>query len=278
MTSRAMGPAIPVFGVDAFAGGAFEGNPAAVCLPPPGASPGWMQAVAGEFNLSETAFVVPADDGGWGLRWFTPTREVDLCGHATLASAHVLWETGRLDRGRPARFLTRSGWLECGRAADGAVRMDFPARPAEPCDVPGGLAAALGSDIRWCGRSVDDLLVELPHASVVRGLAPDVGALAGFPVRGVIVTAMADAPGHDFVSRFFAPAVGVPEDPVTGSAHCTLGPFWAARLGRACLRGWQASRRGGLVGVECLGDRVVLEGRAVTTWRGEWMGGRAGWG
>jgi predicted PhzF superfamily epimerase YddE/YHI9 len=154
------------------------------------------------------------------------------------------------------------------------VRMDFPARPAVACELPAGLADALGADVRWCGRSIDDLLVELPHASVVRELAPDVGALAGFPVRGVIVTAASDVPGHDFVSRFYAPASGVPEDPVTGSAHCTLGPYWAARLGRASLRGWQASRRGGSVAVECRGERVVLGGRAVTMLRGEWA---AGW-
>lgn len=152
--------------------------------------------------------------------------------------------------------------------------MDFPARPAVACELPAGLADALGADVRWCGRSIDDLLVELPHASVVRELAPDVGALAGFPVRGVIVTAASDVPGHDFVSRFYAPALGVPEDPVTGSAHCTLGPYWAARLGRASLRGWQASRRGGSVAVECCGERVVLGGRAVTMLRGEWA---AGW-
>jgi predicted PhzF superfamily epimerase YddE/YHI9 len=263
--------AIPICVVDAFATKAFQGNPAAVCFPSAEASAPWMQAVAGELALSETAFLLPRDDGSWALRWFTPTREVDLCGHATLAAAHVLWETGRLDPSLPARFLTRSGWLHALRSDDGSVQLDFPARPAMPCDVPGGLADAIGADMRWCGRSLEDLLVELPHASVVRGLAPDLAALAALPVRGVIVTAASDVAGHDFVSRFFAPAVGVPEDPVTGSAHCTLGPFWAARLGRASLRGLQASRRGGTVAVACQGERILLTGAAVTTWRGEWI-------
>ena len=266
-----MQPPVPLCVVDAFASKPFAGNPAAVCFPAPDATAAWMQSVAAELALSETAFVVPQDDGSWGLRWFTPTREVDLCGHATLASAHALWESGRLARTEPARFLTRGGWLRCEVATDASIRMDFPARPAHACEIPQGLANALGSDIRWCGRSADDLLLELPHASVVRSLAPDLGVLASLPVRGVIVTAVSDAPGHDFVSRFFAPAAGVPEDPVTGSAHCTLGPFWAARLGRTSLRGWQASRRGGLVTVECHFERVTLSGHAVTTWRGEWV-------
>ncbi len=262
---------VPLCVVDAFASRPFEGNPAAVCLPPADATPAWMQAVASELALSETAFLQPFDDGSWGLRWFTPLREVDLCGHATLASAHALWESGRLSETEAARFQTRSGWLRCERSGGGAIRMDFPSRPATPCDVPGGLADVLGSDIRWCGRSADDLMVELPHASVVRGLAPDLAALASLPARGIIVTAASDVPAHDFVSRFFAPAVGVPEDPVTGSAHCTLGPFWAGRMGRASLRGWQASRRGGCVAVDVLGERVALSGHAVTTWRGEWV-------
>jgi PhzF family phenazine biosynthesis protein len=271
-----MNPRVPLYVVDAFADVPFGGNPAAVCFPPPDAPAPWMQSVAGEMNLSETAFVVPREDGSWGLRWFTPAREVDLCGHATMGAAHVLWETGRLDATRPAVFRTRGGDLTCERGDEGVIRMDFPARPATACEVPGGLAEALGADIRWCGRSVDDLLVELPHASVVRRIAPDMARIAGFPARGVIVTAASDEPGPDFVSRFFAPAVGVPEDPVTGSAHCTLGPFWAARLGRSRLRGWQASRRGGWVDVESHGDRVVLGGRAVTVLAGEWMGGASG--
>lgn len=262
---------VPICVVDAFASRPFEGNPAAVCLAPSDATPAWMQSVASELALSETAFLRLLGDESWELRWFTPAREVDLCGHATLASAHALWERGSIPPTEPARFRTRSGWLRCERSSLGAIRMDFPSRPAVPCEVPGGLADVLGSDIRWCGRSADDLLVELPHASVVRGLAPDLGALASLPVRGVIVTAASDASTHDFVSRFFAPAVGVPEDPVTGSAHCTLGPFWAVRLGRASLRGWQASRRGGWVAVEVLGERVALSGHAVTTWRGEWV-------
>ena len=258
----------PVCVVDAFATEKFRGNPAAVCVLEAPAPDEWMQRVAAEMNLSETAYVVRRTDGGWDLRWFTPIAEVALCGHATLATAHALWEGGHLGAAEPARFMTRSGWLECTRR-EGEIAMDFPARVASACPLPEGLASALGTDARWCGASAHDFLVELPHAAIVRGLEPDFGALAKLPVRGVIVTAAADVVGFDFVSRFFAPSVGVPEDPVTGSAHCTLGPFWGARLGKTRLRGWQASRRGGAVGVEIKGERVVLSGSAVTAWRGE---------
>lgn len=258
----------PICVVDAFAAEPFRGNPAAVCLGDLAASDAWMQSVAAEMNLSETAFVTPRDDGGWGLRWFTPAVEVALCGHATLAAAHCLWESGRVPADEPIRFLTRSGGLLCRR--EGAeIWMDFPARPVRPVEAPAGLAEALGADLRWCGRSADDYLVELPHAAAVRHLQPDLALLARLPVRGVIVTAASDVAGFDFLSRFFAPAVGVPEDPVTGSAHCALGPFWAGRLGISSLRGWQASRRGGAVRVTLAGDRVWLAGGAVTVWRGE---------
>jgi PhzF family phenazine biosynthesis protein len=263
---------IPICVVDAFASAPFQGNPAAVCVLEEARESGWMQRVAAELNLSETAFLMRGDDGGWGLRWFTPGTEVELCGHATLAAAHVLWETGRLFPAEAARFDTRSGRLTCRRGESGEVTMDFPARPAVATSMPEGLGAALGSDVRWCGRSVDDLLVELPHATTVRGLVPDLVALGLLPVRGVIVTAASDVSEYDFVSRFFGPALGVPEDPVTGSAHCTLGTYWAARLGRDRLRGWQASRRGGSVSVKVAGDRVELSGPAVTVWRGEWVG------
>ncbi len=226
-----------------------------------------MQDVAREMNLSETAFVRRRPDGDWDLRWFTPSVEVDLCGHATLAAGHVLWEEGLAGAGSGIRFHTRSGILACGMEGDG-IRMDFPARPAVAVEAPAGLTGILGADVRWCGRSADDLLVEVSHAAVVRGLRPDLAGLAVLSARGVIVTAASDRTGHDFVSRFFAPAAGIAEDPVTGSAHCTLGPYWSARLGRTVLRGWQASARGGTVGVEVAGGRVLLTGQAVTVWSG----------
>ena len=259
----------PICVVDAFASRPFEGNPAAVCVLPAPADEAWMQSVATEMNLSETAFLVRrAEDGGWDLRWFTPSVEVALCGHATLASAHALWETGREPTTEPIRFLTRSGWLE-GLQSGGRIRMDFPGRTAEPAPVPDGLESALEARAIWCGRSSDDYLVEVADAATVRGLTPDLTAVARLPVRGVIVTARSDRPEFDFVSRFFAPAAGVLEDPVTGSAHCTLANHWAPRLGRSTLTGFQASRRGGIVGVEVAADRVILSGSAVTVWRGE---------
>lgn len=261
---------IPVCVVDAFAERPFQGNPAAVCFLQAAANPSWMQRFAGEMNLSETSFVVPRADGGWDLRWFTPTTEVQLCGHATLAAAHALWSEGRARRDLPVRFSTRSGWLTCHLEGT-VIRMDFPARPAEVASIPTGLPEALGADIRWCGRSADDFLVELPHAASVRSMQPDLAAVALLPARGVIATAPSDDPGFDFISRFFAPGAGVPEDPVTGSAHCTLAGYWAQRLGKFRLRGWQASRRGGIVGAELAGDRVLLRGGAITTLRGEWI-------
>lgn len=263
---------IPICVVDAFAAAPFQGNPAAVCVLPGPAGADWMQSVAAEMNLSETSFVVERAEGGWDLRWFTPAVEVSLCGHATLAAAHALWETGRAAAGQAIRFHTRSGWLTCV-PHDGGIRMDFPAREVEAAEVPVGLREALGVDLRWSGRAVEDLFVEVVHAATLRAMEPDLAALARFPVRGVIVTAPSDLPGYDFLSRFFAPGAGVPEDPVTGSAHCALATFWGRRLGRTRMKGWQASRRGGEVGVEWSGDRVHLIGRAVTTWRGEWLGG-----
>ncbi|HEY1375821.1 MAG TPA: PhzF family phenazine biosynthesis protein [Gemmataceae bacterium] len=258
---------VPVYVVDAFADRPFTGNPAAVCPLDRPADDGWMQDVAAEMNLSETAFLAPEADG-FRLRWFTPAVEVDLCGHATLASAHVLWETGRLPAGEPARFHTRSGQLTATRAG-GDIVLDFPAVPVEPCPPPDGLTDALGATPRGVGRNRMDVLVELDSESAVRRLRPDFGRLTAVPVRGVIVTAPSADPAFDFVSRFFAPASGVPEDPVTGSAHCALGPFWAARLGKIDLVGRQVSRRGGVVRVGVRGDRVHLGGRAVTVLRGE---------
>jgi PhzF family phenazine biosynthesis protein len=266
---------VTIYQVDAFAGRPFEGNPAAVVPLAHGAEAEWMQALAAEMNLSETAFFWPEGDA-FRLRWFTPGAEVRLCGHATLASAHVLWETGRLALEAPARFDTLSGRLEARRAGE-RIEMDFPARPAQPAEPVPGLAEALGAAPLELGRSADDFLVRLADAAAVRALAPDFGALARLPVRGVIVTAAAEAGSDcDFVSRFFAPAVGVPEDPVTGSAHCTLAVYWAERLGRAELLGCQLSRRGGRVAVRAAGDRVVLGGRAVTVFTGELAAAAAG--
>jgi PhzF family phenazine biosynthesis protein len=226
-----------------------------------------MQHVAAEMNLSETAFLVPEGDG-YGLRWFTPAVEVDLCGHATLASAHVLWETGRLSSAAPARFHTKSGLLTATRDGDRIV-LDFPAVPVERCEPPAGLSDALGGASRGVFRNRMDVLVEFDSESAVRDLKPDFGRLAGMPVRGVIVTAPSADSQFDFVSRFFAPASGINEDPVTGSAHCALGPFWAGRLGKHDLVGRQVSQRGGVVRVGVRGDRVHLGGRAVTVLRGE---------
>ena len=254
--------------VDAFTERPFAGNPAAVCVLPAAAEAGWMQAVAREMNLSETAFLVRRDDGAYDLRWFTPTVEVDLCGHATLASAHVLWEDGHLPTRRPARFSTRSGWLTAERQGDW-IEMDFPAKPQTPAAAPAGLAEALGAAPRYVGRNQFDYLVEVETEAALRGLTPDFGALRRIPVRGISVTSRADVAGYDFVSRFFAPASGIDEDPVTGSAHCCLGPFWAERLGRCELVGYQASARGGVVRVRVADGRVYLGGQAVTVLRGE---------
>ncbi len=257
----------PVVVVDAFTDRPFEGNPAAVCVLPAAREPRWMQQVAAEMNLSETAFLHRQADG-FSLRWFTPTVEVDLCGHATLASAHVLWEGGHLGPTETARFHTHSGLLTAVHHGDW-IELDFPAKPAEPCDPPPDLARALGVPLRYVGRNGFDYLVEVESAAALRELRPDFELLGRLPVRGVIVTARSAEPEFDFVSRFFAPASGVAEDPVTGSAHCCLGPFWGNRLAKVELQGYQASRRGGKVRVGLAGERVKLRGQAVTVLRGE---------
>jgi PhzF family phenazine biosynthesis protein len=256
--------------VDAFTDHPFAGNPAAVCVLAEPAEPGWMQQVAMEMNLSETAFPRPLEgdpDADYELRWFTPKVEVALCGHATLASAHVLYETGAVPAERPIRFRTlRSGVLTVRRDG-GLLAMDFPACPPEKAEAPDGLAEALGVVPSWTGRNVQtDLLAVVDDAATVRSLDPDLNALATIDARGICVTAADD--DYDFVSRFFGPAVGVPEDPVTGSAHCMLAPFWAERLGRTELRAHQASPRGGDVRVAVRGDRVILTGTAVTVIEG----------
>ena len=254
--------------VDAFTDKPFGGNPAAVCLLPRPADAAWMQHVAREMNLSETAFLVRRDDGGFDLRWFTPVVEVDLCGHATLASAHALWEQQHVARDAPAVFHTRSGRLSAV-LRDGWIEMDFPAEPDEPAPTPEGLPAALGAEPGYVGRNRFDYLVGIDTETAVRRLAPDFGRLGKLDARGVIVTAPAESDGFDFVSRYFAPHAGIDEDPVTGSAHCCLGPYWQRRLDRDAFTAWQASERGGIVKVAVGGDRVTLSGQAVTVLRGE---------
>ena len=258
---------LPLFQVDAFTNRPFAGNPAAVCLLNEPGDPAWMQQVASEMNLSETAFLCKQDDG-YSLRWFTPAVEVDLCGHATLASAHVLWEQGYLPAGAQANFHTKSGLLTATQIGDW-IELNFPAKSEEPAGTIAGLTEALGITPGYVGMSQFDCLVEVESEAVVRALQPDFARLAPIPVRGVIVTSRASTPGYDFVSRFFGPRVGVSEDPVTGSAHCVLSPFWSKRLGREQLIGYQASARGGVVRVQLDGERVRLGGQAVTVLRGE---------
>jgi len=258
---------VPLTLVDAFTDTPFAGNPAAVCLMEAPRDDGWMKAVGAEMNLPATAFV-RAGGGGFEIRWFTATTELELCGHGTLAAAHVLWESGRLAPEAVARFHTRSGRLSAARR-EGWIELDFPAAPASVEEAPADLIASLGVSAKWTGRNRLDWLVEVESASVVRAVAPDFARLAAVPTRGVIVTAPADDTRADFVSRFFAPRAGIPEDHVTGSAHSCLGPYWAERLGRSALTGYQASSRGGFVRVRLDGERVVLGGRAVTVMRGE---------
>ncbi len=253
--------------VDAFTERAFGGNPAAVCLLAEPREDEWMQHVAREMNLSETAFLLPREDG-FTLRWFTPALEVDLCGHATLASAHALWEEGIAPPEQTLRFHTRSGLL-LARKRDGGIELDFPATPETPCGLPPGLAEALGAQPGYVGLSPFDYLVLLRDAGTVRSLRPDMVRLKEICARGVIATAASDDPRFDFISRFFAPAAGIDEDPVTGSAHCCLGPFWGGRLDKSDLTAFQASARGGVVRVRLEGNRVRLGGHAVTVLRGE---------
>jgi predicted PhzF superfamily epimerase YddE/YHI9 len=257
----------PLLHVDAFADAPFTGNPAAVCLLDRARSAEWMQALAGELNLAATVFVVGGRDE-YDLRWFSPLGELTLCGHGTLAAAHALWETARLPPAASARFATRSGPLSA-TSRESWIAIDLPAEVATTSAPPVGLLDALGAKARWVGRNRLDYVVEIDDEAAVRALAPDLGALAAIETRGVIVTARASTPGIDFVSRFFAPRVGIPEDSVTGSAHCCLAPLWASRLGTSRLTARQLSARGGLVRASVEGDRVVLSGQAVTVLRGE---------
>jgi PhzF family phenazine biosynthesis protein len=253
--------------VDAFTNRPFTGNPATVCILEELPEDWWMQDVAREMNLSETAFVLPHEEG-YDLRWFTPTTEVDLCGHATLAAAHVLWEDGHLALDAVANFHTRSGLLTVSRRDDW-IELDFPSLPATATTPPDGLVDALGIDPIWFGRSKYDCLVELSDEKQVRTIHPDLNLLRRVEARGVIVTSVATASGYDYASRFFAPLAGIDEDPVTGSAHCVLGPFWSDRLNRPDLFGYQVSARGGRVRTGVRGDRVLLGGQAITVMRGE---------
>jgi PhzF family phenazine biosynthesis protein len=256
----------PLFCVDAFTDAPFSGNPAAVCLLTEPAKPAWMQQLASELGLSETAFLLPTSSG-YDLRWFTPKAEVDLCGHATLASAHVIWETGIADQEEELRFNTLSGVLGASRQKTW-ITLDFPAEPPQPVSEPEGLGTALGISVVECYANRLDSVVVLADEHTVRHLKPDFEALARVEARGVIITSESESRDVDFVSRFFAPTVGIPEDPVTGSAHCALGPFWAERLKKDTLTGYQASSRGGVVKVRVQGDRVALAGQATTIWKG----------
>jgi len=260
-----MGQSVVV--VDAFADRPFRGNPAAICVTERPVDDAWMQSVAAEMNLSETAFL-HSEGSAYRLRWFTPLSEVDLCGHATLASAHVLWEAGHLDSATPAEFETRSGRLTA-RRDENWIELDFPALPPEPAEAPPELLAALDRTPQFVGRNRFDYLVVLDSAEAVRRLAPDFTRLKEVVARGVIVTARDEGVEFDFVSRFFAPRLGVDEDPVCGSAHCCLAPFWSERLERDRLMAYQASPRGGVLRLAVEGDRVRLAGQAVTVLRGE---------
>ena len=254
---------IRIVTVDAFTNVPFSGNPAAVCVMQEARSDEWLRNVAREMNLSETAFLVPRN-GDFDLRWLTPAVEVDLCGHATIGSAHVLWQDGHLLGGKQARFHTRSGLLTADRRGDW-IELDFPAKIATAADAPPELLAALGVPAPVAvTRNQFDYMVEVESEQQLRSLKPDHTALRRIPVRGVIVTARSSAAEFDFVSRFFAPQSGIDEDPVTGSAHTALGPYWAAKLGKKEMTGYQASARGGVVRVRLNGDRVILGGQAVT--------------
>ncbi|HQR09612.1 MAG TPA: PhzF family phenazine biosynthesis protein [Gemmatales bacterium] len=262
---------IPIFLVDSFAGEPFKGNPAGVVVLEQPADAAWMQKVAMEMNQAETAFIVPLEKG-FGLRWFTPTVEVDLCGHATLASAHILWKLHTVPKDQTISFETRSGWLHCTRQEQ-LIQLDFPAKVVEPCEEPEGLFAALGLIEGTIYFNKMDYLIVVPEETIVRLLKPNFAELFKLECRGVIVSAQSAANSSvDFVSRFFAPGSGIPEDPVTGSAHCALGPYWAKALGKNPLVGYQASPRGGYVHVEVKDDRVLLRGTAVTFLKGEIRG------
>ena len=253
--------------IDAFTSEPFRGNPAAVCFLDRERDDRWMQNVAAEMNLAETAFLLPRGEE-WSLRWFTPTVEVDLCGHATLASAHALWEEKLLARNKEARFQSRSGLLTATPDGD-LIELNFPVTPEKKIDPPAGLLEALGTKAKYVGQNKFDYLVELDSEESVRKLKPDHAALRKFGVRGVIATSRSSKPDFDFISRYFAPGAGIDEDPVTGSTHCCLTPYWSEKLGKKELTAFQASSRGGVLRLRLDGDRVRIAGRAVTVFTAE---------
>jgi len=253
--------------VDAFTDQPFAGNPAAVYLLEEWPGDAWLSRVAREMNQSETAFLV-RNANGFDLRWFTPLIEVDLCGHATLASAHVLWSTGAAAEGASILFSTRSGVLTGQRAGE-LIELDFPLLPEEPTQPPRGLAEAMGVKPIYAGKSQHDLVVQVATEAEVGAARPNFTRLAEIATRGVILTAQSSDPAFDFVSRFFAPAAGINEDPVTGSAHCCLADFWGKRLGKDSFCAYQGSARGGVVHVRVAGNRAILGGQAVSVVRGE---------
>lgn len=262
-----------IYQVDAFTDRPFKGNPAAVCILTEEKDDGWMQNVAGEMNLSETAFLLPQKNGYYNLRWFTPTDEVDLCGHATLSSAHILWERGYIKKDQIAKFETKSGFLSA-ELKNNWIELNFPAEPANQeqlSDLPAELLNSLGiTNPRYVGKNRLDYLIEVQSANKLKSLKPDFASLGSFlSFRGVIVTCCSDSSQYDFLSRYFAPGVGIDEDPVTGSAHCCLGPYWKEKLNKSELIGYQASKRGGIVKVTLKDDRVYLKGQAVTVLTGE---------
>ncbi len=275
---------LTVIQVDAFTNKPFSGNPAAICVTDEPLDDGLMQAIAVEMNLSETAFLYPLKDGpiegGYSLRWFTPATEVDLCGHATLAASHVLWSEGHIASADTARFNTRSGWLSATQKEDGWIEMDFPSRAVRSAHVMPQLISALccGGNIRSVSKNDKHYLVELHSETALRGLEPNFDEMSKLPVQGVIATAIADSEGYDFVSRYFAPSVGVSEDPVTGSAHAELAPYWQEKLEKSQMMAQQVSKRGGVIRVECVEagaegsdkeGRVLISGQAVVTLKGE---------
>lgn len=259
---------IRIYQVDAFTDQLYRGNPAAVCLLDDPAEVDWMQPVAAEMNLAETAFLSQRADGTYDLRWFTPKTEVDLCGHATLASAHTLWECGDLSRTEPAQFHTRSGLLTARPIDLDWIELDFPSLPPKPVAAPQGLTEALSVEPQYVGQAAQNHIVQLESAQAVRALDPDFNLLGKHNLC-VIATAVSDDPEFDFISRYFAVPFGINEDPVTGSTHCTLGPYWQTRLNKNEFVAYQASARGGVVKVRLEGDRTFLAGQAVTVLRGE---------
>ena len=257
----------PIFQVDAFTHQPFRGNPAAVCILDSPRPDAWMLAVAQEMNLSETAFLLP-EEGMYRLRWFTPAVEEKLCGHATLASAHVLWESGKLKPDETARFNTLSGVLTASKYGS-LIELNFPATPPEPVETPPLLLDALKVSPLYVGKSPFDYLVEVADDETVRNLQPNMTLMREMDIRGIIITSRSKDPKYDFISRFFAPHDGIDEDPVTGSAHCCLGPYWREKLGKTSFNAYQASRRGGMIAVRLEGNRTILGGEAVTVMGGE---------